>query len=1008
MFNLKYFYIFLSISGFFTIPRLLPGEGVTAETKTAPFILPYPENNNELSFSIDYLKKELRKSHIKNNPILLSTTRLRLADKLYEANNGNRGDNVEKAIRYYRLALKSVTNGKYAAQKAAILNNLAVACLDRSLGNQIKNVEAAILCLRKALRIWTYERYPEKWAMLQHNLATAYLERTQENADVNIEAAINCYQAALKVRTPGSFPEKWAATKNSMGNAFLDWATGDVEENIETAIQYYQDALAVRTEGKYPKLWSSTRHNLGLAYSKRIRGDCSSNIEMAIQHYKKALRYRSKEKTPWKWASTHKNRGELYLKRLKGDRSDNIETAIHHLKRALKVYLKKKFPDKWAATINSLALANQKRLKGNREKNLDVAIQYYRDALSVKTRQQTPIQWASIRTNLASVFMKRKRGNPANNQEKAIHNYIAAAAVFTKNEYPEQWASIQYNLAGIYSKRINGQKEHNFEIAGWYFERALKFRTADKYPAKYRRTMTHFADHYFKNRQWEKAQKHYSELITMFDGSAYSGAPIKIRNTEWKKIRTVYANLAFCYCKLNNPIKALEILEQEKQLFPRLSNKKQRFSFKPDDFRSACAQSFASPEKALIEMTITSQGTIVLIYNQAFPGNIASIYLPDLTSFLLHDLMFKDRQGYIAQYYLDKEKWYKDIRDHLSYIGELFWQRLHEVLQTTEIKQIVLVPQSYLALIPLHATPFYDFTRKSTALPVDYYDLVFMPGASEYFELGSRQGIQPAKREALFVENPEGDLSYSLSELSGVSQLFREKGYSFRSLNKSMARSDSLTAILPTTRLFHFYGHGSFDPMQPSGSGLFMAPVNGKKNLFTIKNLQENITFRNAPLVVLSACETGLSNFINLQKNSFPEFPQAFLAAGSKTVIASLWEVPNLATSLLFLKFYDELLIRKNSPAASLRKAQRWLKSATRRQIESYLKRMVSRERFPEFQNELKNYGVEQRDKYVFLGLKNMVKELNIGAEPDKCPFAHTINWAGFYLVGHGFQPFIK
>jgi CHAT domain-containing protein len=73
-------------------------------------------------------------------------------------------------------------------------------------------------------------------------------------------------------------------------------------------------------------------------------------------------------------------------------------------------------------------------------------------------------------------------------------------------------------------------------------------------------------------------------------------------------------------------------------------------------------------------------------------------------------------------------------------------------------------------------------------------------------------------------------------------------------------------------------------------------------------------------LVMLSACETGLG------KSSAGEgllgLQRAFQAAGARSVVASLWSVPDNETRLLMEEFYTNLWHNHLSPLESLRQAQ--------------------------------------------------------------------------------------
>lgn len=126
----------------------------------------------------------------------------------------------------------------------------------------------------------------------------------------------------------------------------------------------------------------------------------------------------------------------------------------------------------------------------------------------------------------------------------------------------------------------------------------------------------------------------------------------------------------------------------------------------------------------------------------------------------------------------------------------------------------------------------------------------------------------------------------------------------------------------------HIACHGWFNQEKPLDSYLEL----GNNVHLTAQTV---LTWRlNARLVVLSACQTGVSRV--LRGDEPMGLVRAFLVAGASAVLVTQWDVDDLATYLLINKFF-ELIAGENdrSLAIALVEAQQWLRTLSRVALQS-------------------------------------------------------------------------
>ncbi|NNK51874.1 MAG: CHAT domain-containing protein [Xanthomonadales bacterium] len=146
--------------------------------------------------------------------------------------------------------------------------------------------------------------------------------------------------------------------------------------------------------------------------------------------------------------------------------------------------------------------------------------------------------------------------------------------------------------------------------------------------------------------------------------------------------------------------------------------------------------------------------------------------------------------------------------------------------------------------------------------------------------------------------------------------------------------ASSLTAVMNSNledyRIIHFATHGRIDSRYPALSELVFSQIDERGNrrdgslrLHDIYNLRLK-----ADLVAMSACDTALGR--QIAGEGLTGLTQGFIFAGSRSVLASLWQVPDRATAELMSRFYQNLLDKNQKPATALRNAQLELASTPR------------------------------------------------------------------------------
>jgi CHAT domain-containing protein len=897
---------------------------------------------------------------------------------------------------------------------APIIGNFSSLISQFQQGNSGINQEIAIVGYEAIEQVFTRDVLPKYWAMNQVNLGNAYYSRILEDRAENLEKAIRYYEAALEVYIRSDFPQQWASIKNNLADAYRNRIRGEKAENLELAIRCGKLALEVRTPD-FPEEWAATQNNLGLAYWERIWGEKSENLEQAITFYQAALKVRRRKDDPQKWADTQNNLGLVYVERIRGKQEDNLESAIHCYQEALKIFTFEAFPFNWAKTQNNLGNVYY-RFQKNRAENLDQAINCYEEALRVYT-DEMPEQWAMVQNNLGEAYRNRIYEDKAENLEKAIAFFSAALKIYTRAAFPKNWALVLNGLGICYLNRLHGKRKENLYIAIEHLSKSLEIHTHETFPRDYVVTQFNLGVAYQDAQLLPEALDAFVAAINTVEflrSEIVSGVGREIDKTKLAESwNDLYRRTVEICLQLGHNDKALEYVEFSKtRNLVELIFSRDFDSLFPSQVTTQLQQlqqDIASNQNRLQTGTVEDPTTLVQELQQLRQEQkkLQDKYFPIGAGFKLES--FKqtlEKNTTIVQWYFtsegfktfiitrdstqpivlsydamameDLEKWAKAYlrlynRRNSQKKQSHWWQiqlqsrlqKLAEILRVDDIltklpqncDELILVPHQALHLFPLHALPVRE---QSYLLDCFSKGIRYAPSCQLLQLAQMRQ--RPNLTRLFAVQDPTNDLSYTNVEMTVIKRYFEMADV----LKQAAATKATFQqSSLKESHCIHFSCHGYFDLENPLESALKLADAPLTLGEILQLNLEQ------CRLVTLSACETGFIDFTSLS-DEYIGLPNGFLYAGSPSVVSSLWNVNDLSTAFLMIRFYQNLH-EGLSVAISLNQAQIWLRNVTKIQLEEWIAK-----------HQLK----------LDLTLRMRLRRLDF--EPFKSPFY----WAAFFAIG--------
>lgn len=225
---------------------------------------------------------------------------------------------------------------------------------------------------------------------------------------------------------------------------------------------------------------------------------------------------------------------------------------------------------------------------------------------------------------------------------------------------------------------------------------------------------------------------------------------------------------------------------------------------------------------------------------------------------------------------------------------------------TQAASSVVIVPDRFLNAVPFAAL-YNPGTRRYF---VDETTFTISPGAA----LLCRPPEGGRARRALVIADPvygPKPLYGAREEARVVAGLYEPAVVMLSGLDATVVR---FAAEAPAAAVIHYAGHAPERGSVRSSAGGTGAILDA--------GVLSRMRLPRTRLVVLAGCSTDHTPVHRVE--GIPSISRAFLAAGARNVVGTLWDIDDTASMRLFCRFHERLR-GERSPAAALRAAQREL-----------------------------------------------------------------------------------
>ncbi|MHB8093587.1 MAG: CHAT domain-containing protein [Candidatus Aminicenantales bacterium] len=814
--------------------------------------------------------------------------------------------NCSICLEIYRLYQEAKSLRSSGQNERAIeLFNKAIA-----LSKEIQSPDHELKCLRQlSLIYWSQSNLKEFFLLTNQafNIAIKINNRTEEARCLNnlglyywkidnYASALNSFEKSIQITTAKNNIEDEA---DSIHNIGIIWASlGNYEKAIETLTKAYKLDQSFMNTGTI----AIDYNTIGTAYKRRgVLSENAADLEKALAYYSDSLKLAKEAKND--------NLIILILNNIGSVKSQlkDYDEALKYFNLALKQAEESRDQNSLGMLLNNIGIVYSN--KGNYEEST----RYYEKAITLAVGiNGGDILWEAY-LEIANAFMNQSK------YEEAIINYKNSIQIIEEIRFNLIQEELKASYLGT-EKRIDAYQNLINVLATLYLSKNI----------------ANYGTEAFNYLEKAKARA-FLDSLEVSAVNISQGADFKLINKEKETMREI----SMLYTKLLMPDLSIE--------------NKQRIN---DELRK-CEEILESIKR---EIRTTSPAYANLKYPEVITYDEVQKDLADSETLFLAYSLGKDqsfgfaiRKGSmkvfraparktIQQHVTDYRKAISDKDNQDFGMGRVLFDELVRPGLSEGIKKLIIIPDDILSLLPFE-TLVMDNPKERWL--IQNYAIAYVPSLSSLRELDVRKRVKGtgSRKDLLAFGDPyygvneentrlqSSDifqdfysssavnfyrLKYSGLEIQKIASLFktsRAKIFQREEATEDRIKSEDLSDY----RIVHLATHGLIDDKKPARSSVILAldrdpAEDGFLQMREIFNLRLN-----ADMVVLSACQTGLGQFI--RGEGIEGLSRAFFYAGASSVLMSLWAVNDEATYQLMERLYHHLR-SSDPPITALRKAK--------------------------------------------------------------------------------------